>query len=105
MFSDGLTVLGFDSNGSNSAQGSSLSEEYNDSRDDFSANKSSTSKKMAQNIVFRVHMAPEEAFEQGHVIDKKYPPNKHKISIIEITTQFFISFLHLKTLCALQDKL
>ena len=26
---------------------------------------------MAQNVVFRIHMAPEEAFEQGHAIDPK----------------------------------
>ena len=26
---------------------------------------------MAQNIVFRVYTAPEEAFEGGHVIDRK----------------------------------
>ena len=31
----------------------------------------STSKKMAQNVVFYVHVAPEEAFEQGHPINKK----------------------------------
>ena len=37
----------------------------------FLAKKLSTSKKMAQNVVFRIHMAPEEAFEQGHAIDPK----------------------------------
>ena len=35
----------------------------------FLAKKLSTSKKMAQNVVFRIHMAPEEAFEQDHLID------------------------------------
>ena len=47
-----------DNNGSNSTQESSPNEESNDSSDDFSANKPSTSKKMAHNIVFCVHMAP-----------------------------------------------
>ena len=37
----------------------------------FSANKPSTSQKRAQNVMFHVHMAPEEAFEQGHVINRK----------------------------------
>ena len=64
-------MLGFDINGSNSTQESSPNEESNDSADDFLANKPSTSKKMAQNVVFRIHMAPEEAFEQGHAIDPK----------------------------------
>ena len=64
-------MLGFDNNGSNSAQESSHNEESNDSSDDFSANncKPSTRKKMAQNVVFCVHIAPEEAFEQGHMIN------------------------------------
>ena len=66
-----MTTLGFDNNGSNSAQESSPSEESNDSSGDFSANKPSTSKKMAQNIARCVHMASEEAFEQGHMIDRK----------------------------------
>ena len=26
---------------------------------------------MTQNVMFHVHMAPEEAFEQGHVTDQK----------------------------------
>ena len=38
MFSEGLTVLGFDNNGSNSARESSPYEESNDSSDDFSTN-------------------------------------------------------------------
>ena len=62
---------GFDDNGSNSAQQSSPNEESNDSNDSFSANKLSTSKKKAQNVVFHVRMAPGEAFEQGHVINRK----------------------------------
>ena len=44
-------MLGFDNNGSNSAEESSPDEESNDSSDDFSANKLSTSKEMARNIV------------------------------------------------------
>ena len=71
MFLEGLTMLGFLSDGSNSAQESSPNEECNNSSDDFSANKPSSRKKMAQNIVFRVPMAPEETFEQGHVISWK----------------------------------
>ena len=35
MFSEGLTMLGFDSNGTNSAQELSLNEESNDSSYDF----------------------------------------------------------------------
>ena len=71
MFSEGFTILGFDNNGSNSAQESSPNEKSNDSSDDLSANKQNTSQKMAQNVVFRVEMAPEEVFERGHVIDRK----------------------------------
>ena len=33
---------------------------------------------------------------------EKYPPNKFKISITEITIRFFFCFLNLKTMCALQ---
>ena len=71
MYLEGLTVLDFDNNSSNSAQGSSHTKISNESSDDFSANKPSSSKKMAQNVMFHVHMAPEEAFEQGHVTDQK----------------------------------
>ena len=35
MFSESLTVLGFDNNGSNSAEESSPNEESNGSNDDF----------------------------------------------------------------------
>ena len=62
IFSEGLNMLGFDNNGSNRAQESSLNEESNDFSDDFSASKPTTSKKMAQQVVFGSHMAPEEAF-------------------------------------------
>ena len=62
-------MLGFDKNSSNSAQESSANEESNNSNDDFSANKPSTRNKMAQNIAFHIHVALEEAFQQGHVID------------------------------------
>ena len=66
MFSERLTLLGFDNNSSNSAQESSPYEESNDSSNDlFLANKPSTSKEMAQNVAFLVHMAPEEALNQG----------------------------------------
>ena len=44
-------MLGFDNNGSNSAQESNHNGKSNDSSDNFSANKPSTSKKMAKNIV------------------------------------------------------
>ena len=67
MFLEGLNLPGFDNNGSNIVQESSPTKEFNDSSDDFSANKPNTSKKMAQNIVFCVHIAPGEAFEQGHM--------------------------------------
>ena len=50
---------------------SNPNEESNDSSDDFSANKPSASKKMAQNVMFHVPMAPEEAFEEGHMINPK----------------------------------
>ena len=103
MFSESLTILGFNNNGSNSAQELSPNEESNDSSGDFSANKLCTNKKMAQHVAFGVHMAPEEAFEQSHVQQtKKYPANVLKISIIEITSQFFVCFINLTTLCALQ---
>ena len=62
-------MLGFDNNGSNSALESSPDRESNDSGDDFSANKPTTSKTVAQNVVFHVHMAPDKACEQGHMID------------------------------------
>ena len=62
MYLEGLTVLDFDNNSSNSAQGSSHTKISNESSDDFSANKPSSSKKMAQNVMFHVHMAPEEVF-------------------------------------------
>ena len=71
MFLEGLTMLGFDNKGSNSAQESSPNGKSNDSSDDFSAYKPSTSKKMAQNIMFHVPIAPEEMCEQSHVIDRK----------------------------------
>ena len=60
---------------------------------------------MAHHVVLHVHMAPEEVFEQDHVIDQKYTPSKLKISIVEITVQFFICFLNSKTLSVLQGKL
>ena len=68
-------MLGFDNNGSNSAQESSPKEESNDSSGNFSANKWSTSKKMAQNVVFYARMAPEEAFEQGDRWKNIHPTN------------------------------
>ena len=39
MFLDGLKILGFDDNSSNSAQESSPNQDSYDSSDDFSANK------------------------------------------------------------------
>ena len=63
VFSEGLTVLGFDNNGSNSTQDSRPYDKSCDSSDDFPANTPSTGKKMAQTIVFHVHIAPKEAFE------------------------------------------
>ena len=71
MFWEGLTMLGFDSNNSNRAKESSPNKESNDSSDDFLENEPGTSKKMAQNAVFHPHLAPEEAFEQSHMIDSK----------------------------------
>ena len=59
MFLEGLTMLGFDNNGNNSAQQSSPDEESNDSSDSFSTNKQNIGKKMIQNVVFRVQIAPE----------------------------------------------
>ena len=74
-----LTIVGFDNNDSSSTQESRPNEEYNDSSDDFSANKPSTSKEMAQNVVFYVHMVLKDVFEQGCMIDQKkkknYPTN------------------------------
>ena len=64
-------MLGFEDNRSKSAQESSANEEFNDSSDALSANQPSTSKKMAQHVVSRVHMAPEEVCKQGHVIGQK----------------------------------
>ena len=56
-------MLGFDDNGSNSAQESSPNEESNDSSHLFSADKQITSTKKqktkVKNVVFHVHMAPE----------------------------------------------
>ena len=71
MFLEGLNLLGFDNNGSNIVQESSPTKEFNDSSDDFSANKPSTSKEMAQNVVFYVHMVLKDVFEQGCMIDQK----------------------------------
>ena len=51
MFSEGLTMLGFDNNGSNSAQESSPNEEHNDSSNDFSAYTPSTSKRLSLLLV------------------------------------------------------
>ena len=45
LFFEGLNMLGFDDNGSNSARESCPYKESNDSSDDFSANELSTSKK------------------------------------------------------------
>ena len=73
MFSEDLNTLSFDDNGSNSAQEPSPDEEYNDSSDNFSANEQSKSKKTAQHVVFCVHLAPGEVFEQSHEIDHKLP--------------------------------
>ena len=64
MLLGGLTMHDFDNISSNSTHDSCPNEESNDSNDDFSANK----QKKAQNLVFHVPMAPEEAFEQGHMI-------------------------------------
>ena len=46
IFLEGLAMLGFDNNSSNSTQESSPYKESNDFNDDFSSNKPSTSKKM-----------------------------------------------------------
>ena len=73
MFSDGLTMLGFHSN---STQESHPNEESNDSSDDSSADKLSTRKKMAQNLLFCADMTQEEASEQRRVINKK-PSTQH----------------------------
>ena len=70
-FSEGLNILGFDDNPSNSAKESSPNEKSNDSSEGVSAHESSTSKKIAQHVVSRVYMAPDEVFEQDHVIDRK----------------------------------
>ena len=70
-FSEVLNILQFDDNCSNSTQESSPYEESNASSHDFSANDLSTSKKVAQHMVSRVYMAPEEVFEQDHLIDQK----------------------------------
>ena len=74
-----MTLPGFDNNSSSSTQESSPNKEFNDSSDDFSANKPSTSKEMAQNVVFYVHMVLKDVFEQGCMIDQKkiknYPTN------------------------------
>ena len=59
---------------------------------------------MAHHQVSQLSMTPEEVFEQDHVIDQKYTPSKLKISIVEITVQFFICFLNSKTLSVLQGK-
>ena len=104
MFLDGLTLLDLDNSRSNSPQ-ESIPAKPNDCSDDFSANKLSTGTRVAQNIVFCVHLAPWETFEQGHVIVGKISTQQLKSSIIEITVQFFICFQNLKTLCARQDKL
>ena len=70
MFSEGLNMLGFEDNRSKSAQESSANEEFNDSSDALSANQPSTSKKMAQHVVSHEHIAPEEVFQQGHMINR-----------------------------------
>ena len=62
---------GFDHNGSNIAQESSPNKESNKSSDDFSADELSTSKKMAQDVVFHVDMAPEDVLKQDHMINQK----------------------------------
>ena len=54
-FSEGLNILGFDNNCSNSTEESSLNKESNDSSDDFSANELSANKKMAQHVVSHVY--------------------------------------------------
>ena len=69
-FSSGLNILGFVDNRSNSAQESSANEDSNDSNNDFSANELSASKKMAQHVVSHEHIAPEEVFQQGHMINR-----------------------------------
>ena len=58
---------------------------------------------MTQNILFPVHMAPEEAFEQGHVISQKISTQQFKIGIIDVMIHFSICFLSLQ-MCAVQDK-
>ena len=87
-------MLGVDNNSSNSAQESSPNQDSYDSSDDFSANKRSTSKKMARNKVFQVHMVPDDVFDQGHV-SKKVPQSKIFPTMSEDRTQkklqYFIS--------------
>ena len=61
--------------GSNSAQKLSPNEKPNDSSNDFSANEPSvTTKKMAQYVAFRVHIAPEQVFKQSCDPSKKIHP-------------------------------
>ena len=71
MFSDCLTMLGLDNNGSNNSHESSSYEECNHSGDDFSANKPSTGRTMVQSVECCVCRALKEVFEQGHVIDRQ----------------------------------
>ena len=71
MFSEGLTVLGFDNNGSNSAQESSPNEKSDDSRNDFSANKPSTSEKTGSKHSVACQYGSRRGFAHGHIIDWK----------------------------------
>ena len=72
---EGLNILGFDDISSNSFLESSPYEESNDSSNDFSANEPSvTTKKMAQYVAFRVHIAPEQVFKQSCDPSKKIHP-------------------------------
>ena len=68
---EGLNVLGYNDNGSNSAQESSPNKDSNGSSDHVSANELSTGKEMAHHVVSCVHTAQEEVFKQGHMIDRK----------------------------------
>ena len=57
-------MLGMDVNGSHSAHESSSDKESNDPSDNVLANEPSTSKAMAQHVVFHVHKLRKEVFEK-----------------------------------------
>ena len=98
-------MLGFDNNGSNSAQKAVLTKNLMILVMIFQQIKCVHVRKWLKTQGFMSIWLQKRRLNTVMCSIEKCPPNRLRISINKITIQFCIYFLNLKTLCALQDKL